>query len=188
MSVGKTAVITETVPKYIPKNIDSLAVSRTDQYLIGLSSDDPDALYIYQFFWEASGGSLTNRQNAWSKWTFPNKSLYWCDFIEGTLFSVAKYTENSQTRYYLEALNASRPPQESKPYFDKGTASHIAILEPEKFKKLVIRGGKDRRQKEYKEAIANKTSEQVVLPDGDYEDVLRIKDAVSNSTQVNKLL
>ena len=67
------------------------------------------------------------------------------------------------------------------------TASHIAILEPEKFKKLVIRGGKDRRQKRYK-AIANKTSEQVVLPDGDYEDVLRIKDAVSNSTQVNKLL
>ena len=49
----------------------------------------------------------------------------------------------------------NRPPQESKPYFDKGTASHIAILEPEKFKKLVIRGGKDRRQKEYKEAIAN---------------------------------
>ena len=127
INLGQTAVITETVPKYIPKNIDSLAVSRTDQYLIGLSSDDPDALYIYQFFWEASGGSLTNRQNAWSKWTFPNKSLYWCDFIEGTLFSVAKYTENSQTRYYLEALNASRPPQESKDLFllDRQLASTI---------------------------------------------------------------
>ena len=127
INLGQTAVITETVPKYIPKNIDSLAVSRTDQYLIALSSDDPDALYIYQFFWEASGGSLTNRQNAWSKWTFPNKSLYWCDFIEGTLFSVAKYTENSQTRYYLEALNASRPPQESKDLFllDRQLASSI---------------------------------------------------------------
>ena len=127
INLGQTAVITETVPKYIPKNIDSLAVSRTDQYLIGLSSDDPDALYVYQFFWEASGGSLTNRQNAWSKWTFPNKSLYWCDFIEGTLFSVAKYTENSQTRYYLEALNASRPPQESKDLFllDRQLASSI---------------------------------------------------------------
>ena len=82
----------------------------------------------------------------------------------------------------------NRPIQESKPYFDKGTASHIAILEPEKFKNLVIRGGKDRRQKEYKEAVANKTAEQVVLLDEDYEDVLRIKDAVSNSSQVNKLL
>ena len=117
INLGQTAVITETVPKYIPKNIDSLAVSRTDQYLIALSKDDPDALYVYQFFWEASGGSLTNRQNAWSKWTFPNKSLYWTDFVEGTLYTVAKYTENSQTRYYLEAINASRPPQESKDLF-----------------------------------------------------------------------
>ena len=117
INLGQTAVITETVPKYIPKNIDSLAVSRTDQYLIALSKDDPDALYVYQFFWEASGGSLTNRQNAWSKWSFPNKSLYWADFVEGTLYTVAKYTENSQTRYYLEAINASRPPQESKDLF-----------------------------------------------------------------------
>ena len=36
--------------------------------------------------------------------------------------------------------------------------------------------------------MESKTSEQVVLPDSDYEDVLRIKDAVSNSPQVNKLL
>ena len=82
----------------------------------------------------------------------------------------------------------NKKPQESKPYFDKGTACHTAILEPHLFKKNVIRGGKDRRQKEYKEAMESKTSEQVVLPDSDYEDVLRIKDAVSNSPQVNKLL
>jgi len=117
INLGQTAVITETVPKYIPKNVDSLAVSRTDQYLIVLSKDDPNSLYVYQFFWEASGGSLTNRQNAWSKWTFPNKSLYWADFVEGTLYTVAKYTENSQTRYYLEGLNASRPPQSEDALF-----------------------------------------------------------------------
>tara|TARA_R100000458_G_scaffold18234_1_gene15809 strand:- start:10776 stop:13682 length:2907 start_codon:yes stop_codon:yes gene_type:complete len=127
INLGQTAVITETVPKYIPKNIDSLAVSRTDQYLVALSKDDPDALYVYQFFWEASGGSLTNRQNAWSKWTFPNKSLYWCDFVEGTLYSVAKYTEDGTVKYYLEGLNASRPPQESKDLFllDRQLASTV---------------------------------------------------------------
>ena len=64
INLGQTAVITETVPKYIPKNIDSLAVSRTDQYLIALSQDDSDALYVYQFFWEAQAGSLSNKQNA----------------------------------------------------------------------------------------------------------------------------
>jgi len=117
INLGQTAVITETVPKYIPKNVDSLAVSRTDQYLVVLSKDDPDALYVYQFFWEAAGGSLTNRQNAWSKWTFPNKSIYWCDFVEGTLFKLSKYVENSNSQYYLEALNASRPPQESSDLF-----------------------------------------------------------------------
>ncbi len=127
INLGQTAVITETVPKYIPKNIDSLAVSRTDQYLIALSSDEPTSLYIYQFFWEASGGSLTNKQNAWSKWTFPNKSLSWCDFVEGTLYTMVKYTENGTVKYYLEGLNASRPPQSSTDLFllDRQLSSSI---------------------------------------------------------------
>ncbi len=127
INLGQTAVITETVPKYIPKNIDSLAVSRTDQYLIALSKDDPDSLYIYQFFWEASGGSLTNRQNAWHKWTFPNKNIYWCDFVEGTLFSLVSYDNSGTTEYYLEGLNASRPPQDSNDLFllDRQLSSSI---------------------------------------------------------------
>ena len=127
INLGQTAVITETVPKYIPKNIDSLAVSRTDQYLIALSQDDSDALYVYQFFWEASAGSLSNKQNAWSKWTFPNKSLYWCDFVEGTLLNVVKYTENGTVKYYLEGINASRPPQIEQDLFllDRQLSSSI---------------------------------------------------------------
>ena len=127
INLGQTAVITETVPKYIPKKVDSLAVSRTDQYLVALSQDDPDSLYVYQFFWEASGGSLTNKQNAWSKWTFPNKSIHWCDFIEGTLLNVVKYTENSVVKYYLEGINASRPPQDEEDLFllDRQLASTV---------------------------------------------------------------
>jgi len=127
INLGQTAVITETVPKYIPKNIDSLAVSRTDQYLIALSKDDPDSLYVYQFFWETSGGSLTNRQNAWHKWTFPNKNIYWCDFVEGTLFKLVSYNNNGTTEYYLEGLNASRPPQDSADLFllDRQISSSI---------------------------------------------------------------
>ncbi len=127
INLGQTAVITETVPKYVPKNIDSLAVSRTDQYLVALSSDEPTALYVYQFFWEASGGSLTNRQNAWHKWVFPNKQIYWCDFVEGTLFKVASYVNGANTEYYLEGVNASRPPQESLDLFllDRQISSSI---------------------------------------------------------------
>ena len=127
INLGQTAVITETIPKYIPKNVDSLAVSRTDQYLIVLSKDDPDSLYVYQFFWEASGGSLTNRQNAWHKWTFPNKNIYWCDFVEGTLFSLVSYNNSGTTEYYLEGLNASRPPQSSNDLFllDRQLSSSI---------------------------------------------------------------
>jgi hypothetical protein len=117
INLGQTAVITETIPKFIPKNIDSLAVSRTDQYLMLLSRDEPSSLYVYQFFWEASGGSLTNRQNAWHKWTFPNKSLYWCDFVEGTLYSLVKYVNSGSNEFYLEGVNASRPPQDSSELF-----------------------------------------------------------------------
>lgn len=127
INLGQTAVITETVPKFIPKNIDSLAVSRTDQYLVALSSDEPNALYVYQFFWEASGGSLTNRQNAWHKWSFPNKNIYWCDFVEGTLFKLVSYNNSGTTEYYLEGVNASRPPQDSKDLFllDRQISSSI---------------------------------------------------------------
>ena len=127
INLGQTAVITETVPKFIPKNIVSLTVSRTDQYLVTLSSEEPSDLYIYQFFWEASGGSLTNRQNAWHKWTFPNKSIHWCDFIEGSLFKVASYDNSGTTEYYLEALNVSRPPQDSQDLFllDRQLSSSI---------------------------------------------------------------
>jgi hypothetical protein len=127
INLGQTAVITETVPKYIPKNIDSLAVSRTDQYLVALSRDDSDALYVYQFFWEASGGSLTNRQNAWHKWTFPNKEIHWCDFIEGTLFKLVEYDNNGTAEFYLEGLNASRPPQNPNKLFllDRQLSSSI---------------------------------------------------------------
>lgn len=127
INLGQTAVITETVPKYIPKNIDSLAVSRTDQYLVALSRDDSDALYVYQFFWEASGGSLTNRQNAWHKWTFPNKEIHWCDFVEGTLFKLVEYDNNGTAEFYLEGLNASRPPQNPNRLFllDRQLSSSI---------------------------------------------------------------
>jgi hypothetical protein len=127
INLGQTAVITETVPKYIPKNIDSLAISRTDQYLVALSRDDSDALYVYQFFWEASGGSLTNRQNAWHKWTFPNKEIHWCDFVEGTLFKLVEYDNNGTAEYYLEGINASRPPQNSNELFllDRQLSSSI---------------------------------------------------------------
>lgn len=127
INLGQTAVITETVPRFIPKNIDSLAVSRSDQYLVALSKDDSDSLYVYQFFWEASSGSLTNRQNAWHKWNFPNKNIYWCDFVEGTLFKLVSYDNSGTTEYYLEGLNASRPPQDSSDLFllDRQISSSI---------------------------------------------------------------
>jgi hypothetical protein len=127
INLGQTAVITETIPRYIPKNIDSLAVSRSDQFLVALSSDNPNSLYVYQFFWEASGGSLTNRQNAWHKWTFPNKSIYWCDFVEGTLMTLTKYVNGSNNEYYIEGLNVSRPPQNTNELFllDRQISSSI---------------------------------------------------------------
>ena len=127
INLGQTAVITETIPRYIPKNIDSLAVSRSDQFLVALSSDNPNSLYVYQFFWEASGGSLTNRQNAWHEWAFPNKSIYWCDFVEGTLMTLTKYVNGANNEYYLEGLNVSRPPQNNNELFllDRQISSSI---------------------------------------------------------------
>jgi hypothetical protein len=74
--------ITGHVPKYIPKNVFKLAASNVDSIMVALSSDEPNAIYVYQYLF-VNGEKL---QSAWHKWTFPaTDTILNADFIESNL-------------------------------------------------------------------------------------------------------
>lgn len=79
--------------------------------------------------------------------------------------------------------------REEKAHFDFGTACHFAILEPEKFETSVMRGPKDRRGNNWKDAQAEATnSGRLILTEGDYDGVLTIRDAVHADAWLNALI
>ena len=57
--------ITANVPKFVPANVFKLATSTTENILIALSSNEENALYVFQYY-VAQNKRL---QSAWHKWT-----------------------------------------------------------------------------------------------------------------------
>jgi hypothetical protein len=75
------------VPKYIPANVFKLASATTENILVALSSDEDNALYVYQYYVSQS----RRLQSAWSKWTFGTSatdSILNVDFIENILYLI----------------------------------------------------------------------------------------------------
>lgn len=73
--------------------------------------------------------------------------------------------------------------------YDFGTASHIAILEPERFEASVMRGPDDRRGNKWKDATAEAEHfNRTLLVAEDYDQVLAIRDAVHANARINAIL
>jgi hypothetical protein len=60
------ANITAHCPNYIPKNVIKIVGSSKNDMLFALSSDTPDTVYVYNFYWQGE----EKAQSAWHKWTF----------------------------------------------------------------------------------------------------------------------
>lgn len=72
--------------------------------------------------------------------------------------------------------------------FDLGTAAHTAILEPEKLGSSIVRGPADRRGAKWTDAQGAADYERkMLLTAGDYDAVLRIRDAAHKNPLVRKL-
>jgi len=94
--------ITDAVPKYIPKNLQKLAVASNENILIALSKDEPNALYVYQYYY-ANNEKL---QSAWHKWTYGNTTdtkILNLDFIETTLYILLQRSDG----VYIESLEVA---------------------------------------------------------------------------------
>jgi len=57
--------VTEHVPNYIPGEFFKLSTSSTEKMIVGLATDDPKAIYVYQFLWAGNSDKL---QSAWHRW------------------------------------------------------------------------------------------------------------------------
>ena len=94
--------ITANVPKYIPANVFKLTSATNENIIVALSSDEDNALYIYQYYVSQN----RRLQSAWSKYTFGTAStdkILNVDFIENELFLINERSDG----VYLEKINVS---------------------------------------------------------------------------------
>lgn len=78
--------ISVQVPSYIPKNISVLIGSETTEFLVALSADTPQDLYIYKWY----TSERRKVQSAWSKWTVGPHDLFGIGFIDQYLYLIYK--------------------------------------------------------------------------------------------------
>ena len=81
--VYDSAEVTEHVPSYIPKNIVDMAGTSSEDIIALVSGDEPNAIYIYNYFWNNNQKVLS----AWSKFTFTGE-IRGIEFIASTLYAV----------------------------------------------------------------------------------------------------
>lgn len=60
------ADISAHCPNYLPKNIVRLEGSSKNDMIFALSSDTPNTIYVYNFYWQGE----EKAQSAWHKWVF----------------------------------------------------------------------------------------------------------------------
>lgn len=87
------AEITVQVPKYIPTGIVQLAVSTYEDFLVAVSEQERNVLYVYKWFLDGK----SKVQSAWSKWQFNGDDLeiIGTEFIDQDLIII--YRMDSKT-------------------------------------------------------------------------------------------
>lgn len=89
--------ITEQVPSYIPSKVFKIAGSRANNVLVALTEKEPDALYIYNSYYNGE-----NRvQSAWHKWKFKDAKLLNVEFDKHILYVTIQYEDG----IYLESID-----------------------------------------------------------------------------------
>lgn len=90
---------------YIPAPIERMAGDPTNDMLMLLTEEEPNALYIYKMY--EDGGAKA--QSAWARWTYgANSKIKWMEVIDGELFMVLSrdgevFFEKTFLRYELSA-------------------------------------------------------------------------------------
>lgn len=92
--------ITGHLPKYIPSGVFKISSAPNEDILIALSSNAPNKIYAYKYFWAAN----EKLQSAWSTFTFGTEdTILNADFIASELFLVI----NRPDGVFFEKMNVS---------------------------------------------------------------------------------
>lgn len=89
---------TAHVPAYIPSGVFKLAVSTSEDCLFALTESDPNAIYVYKYFW----GKEEKVQSAWVRFKLdPEDIIMGCEFIGPTAYLIIGRNDG----VYLEQVN-----------------------------------------------------------------------------------
>lgn len=88
--------ITSHCPKYVPGDLFRLDASSNEDMLIALSSQAPNAVYVYKYFYGQDG----KLQSSWFRWTMgENDNILYTSFIESTLYFIIERADGVFLEY-----------------------------------------------------------------------------------------
>lgn len=97
---------TAHVPAYIPSGVFKLAVSTSEDCLFALSENDPNAVYVYKYFW----GKNEKVQSAWFRFKLDTEdTVMGCDFVGSTAYLIIGRNDG----IYLEEVNLQAAKKDS---------------------------------------------------------------------------
>jgi len=98
------ADITKHVPRYIPKDVFKIASSSNEDYLLVLTEEEPNIVYVYQWYWGQSQSGLSKLQSAWHKWDFgEGTKILNLDLID----NIVHYIVEREGEVFLERMDMS---------------------------------------------------------------------------------
>lgn len=100
--------------------------------------------------------------------------------------------QKSPLHYWHRYLNPNREPTEKTTFMKRGTATHIAILQPEQFENLVVCGlDCDKRSKENKARWADfelEHADKTIITKDQWDNILPLRDRVWSHPEASRLL
>lgn len=90
--------VTAHVPRYIPGNVHKLSASTNEDILFAITRDEPNALYVYKFYWSGE----EKAQSSWSKWKLSSDAqILSMDMMNTKLYLVVQRSDG----VYLECID-----------------------------------------------------------------------------------
>jgi hypothetical protein len=90
--------VTAHVPTYVPEGLYRMASSSSEDVIFALCRSEPNALYVYKFFWSGN----TKSQSAWFKFVFASDTqVLGAEFINNKCYFIVNRPDGT----YLEAMD-----------------------------------------------------------------------------------
>lgn len=129
--------VTNHVPSYIPPNVVRMTGSTLENIILCLTEDDPNAVYVYRYFWARNGEKL---QSSWSRWEFDADAVVLgAEFFDNTAFLTIQRPDGIHINKMRFRRDLKDP---SLPYFllldDRAEGSQLTLSYDAPFDRTII--------------------------------------------------